>query len=104
MSIPIDPKILWSKFTGVTPIDKYVRELLSRLEHIRELSRLNVLDFKENYKKAFDKKHHAKPTKLRVEDHVYIARKFMKIGGSKYLTPNYIGPFIIVEKNRSIFH
>ena len=98
LSIPIGPKLLRSQFTGVTPIDKYVRELLLRLEHIREMARLNILDFKESHIKAFDKKHHAKPTKLRDGDRVYVARKCMKIGGSKHLTPNYIGPFVIVEK------
>ena len=98
LTLPVDSKILKSKHSGNTVIDEFVRTLLPKLDHIRELARLNVQDFKANYKKTYDRKYQTKPTQLRVGDYVYIEQKGLQIGESTHLTPNFIGPFIISEK------
>ena len=95
--ISVDSKTLRSKHSGNTEVDEYARALLSKLDHIRELARLNVIDFKENFKKAYDKKYKTKPTKLRVVGYVYIEEKRMKIGDSSHLTSNFVGPYVISE-------
>ena len=48
-ALPVDSKILKykSKHSGNTDVDEFVRALLSKFDHIRELTRLNVRDFKE---------------------------------------------------------
>ena len=65
---------------------------------IRDLARLNVLNFKANYKNTYDRRFQTKPNQLRVGDYVYIDQKRFKIGESAHLTPNCIDPFIINEK------
>ena len=47
-------------------MDEYVRALLPKLDNVQELARRNVVDFKQNYKAAYDRKYKTKPTKLRV--------------------------------------
>ena len=79
-------------------MDEHVRALLPRLHHVRELTRRNVIDFKQNYKSAYDRKYKTKPTKLRVGDYVYIEQKRLKVGDSSHLTPSFIEPFIISER------
>ena len=64
--LPIDSKTLRSKHSGHTDVDEHVRALLLKLDHVRELARRNVVDFKQNYKAAYGKKYKTKPTKLRV--------------------------------------
>lgn len=96
--MPVDSKILKSKYYSHTDEDEYVRTLLPKLDHVRELARLNVIDFKEKYKKAYDKKYKVKPTKLRVGTYVYIEQKRMKIGDISHLTTYFIGQFVISEK------
>ena len=71
---------------------------MQKLDHIRELARLNVQDFKAKYKKTYDRRFKTKPIQLRVGDYVYIDEKRLKLGESAHLTPNFIGPFIISEK------
>ena len=44
------------------------------------------------------RKYKTKPTKLRVEDYVYIEQKRLKVGDSSHLTASFIGPFIISER------
>ena len=72
--------------------------MLPKSDHVRELARRNVIDFKQNYKAAYDRKYKTKPTKLRVEDYVYIEQKRLKVGDSSHLKPSFIGPFIISER------
>ena len=98
LTLPVDSKILKSKQSGNTVVDKFVRTLLPKLDHIRELARLKVQDFKANYKKTYDRRFQTKPTQLSVGDYVCIEQKRLKIGESAHLTPNFIGPFIISEK------
>ena len=71
---------------------------MPKLDHIRKLTKLNVEDFKANYKKKNDEKYKTKLTQLKVGDYVYIEQKRLKIGDSAHLTPNLIGPFMISEK------
>ena len=47
----------------------------------------------------YDRKYQTKPIQLRVGDYVYIEQKRLKIEKSAHLTPNFIGPFIISEKD-----
>ena len=51
LALAVDSKILKSKHSGNTVVDEFVRTLLPKLDHIRELARLNVHDFKANYEK-----------------------------------------------------
>ena len=95
LALPVDSKLLKSKHSGNTVVDEFVRTLLPKLDHIRELARLNVQDFK-----TYECRFQTKPTQLRVGDYVYIEQKRFKIGESAHLTPNFIGPFIISEKVR----
>ena len=96
----VDSKILKSKHSGKTEIDEYVRKLLPKLGHIRKLTKLNVDDFKSNYKRKYDEKYKTRSTQLKVGDYVYIQQKQLKIGDSENLTPNFVGPFMISEKSR----
>ena len=75
-----------------------MRTLFPKFDHIRELARLNIQDFKANYKQTYDRRFQTKPTQLRLGDYVYIEQKRLKIGESAHLTPNFIGPLIISEK------
>ena len=65
LTLPVDSKILKSKHSGKTEVDEYVRKLLPKLDHIRKLTKLNVEDFKANYKRKYDEKYKARPTRLR---------------------------------------
>ena len=98
LTLPVDSKILKSKHLGKTEVNEYVRKLLPKLDHIRKLTKLNVEDFKANYKKKYDEKYKTRPTQLKVGDYVYIEHKRLQIGDSAHLTPNFIGPFMISEK------
>ena len=71
---------------------------MPKLDHIRKLIKLNVEDFKANYKRKYDEKYKARPTQLKVGDYVYIEQKRLKIGDSAHLTPNFICSFMISEK------
>ena len=51
LSLPVDSKLLKTKHSDNTAVDEFVRTLLPKLDHIRELARLNVQDFKANYNK-----------------------------------------------------
>ena len=66
--LQIDSKTLRSKHSGHTDVDEHVRALLPKLDYVRELARRNVIDFKQNYKSAYDRKYKTKLTKLRVGD------------------------------------
>ena len=72
--------------------------MLPKLDHVRELARRNVIDFKQNYKRAYDKKYKTKPNKLRVGDYVYIEQKRLKLDDSSHLKASFKGPFIISER------
>ena len=87
-----------SKHSGNTVVDEFVRKLLQKLDYIRKLTRLNVEDFKANYKISYDEGFRAKPTQLKAEDYVYIEQKRLKIGDSAHLSPNFVGSFMISEK------
>ena len=50
-----DRKNFWSKYSGNTEVDEFVRKLLPKLDHIMKLTKLNVEDFKANYKKRMMK-------------------------------------------------
>ena len=52
LTLPVDSKILKSKHSGNTEVDDFVRKFLPKLDHIRELKKLSVEDFKANYKKG----------------------------------------------------
>ena len=71
---------------------------MPKLDHVRKLTKLNVENFKANYKKSYGERYGAKPTQLKVGDYVYIEQKWLKIGDSAHLTPNFVGPFMIIEK------
>ena len=90
LTLPVDSKILKSKHSGKTEVDEYVRKLLPILDHIRKLTKLNVEDFKANYKRKYDEKYKARPTQLKVGDYVYIEQMRLKIGDSAHLTPNFV--------------
>ena len=51
LALHADSKLLKSKHSGNTVVDEFVRTLLLKFDHIRELAMLNVQDFKANYKK-----------------------------------------------------
>ena len=51
LTLPVDSKLLKYKHSGNTVVDEFVRTLLPKLDHIKELARLNVQDFRSNYKK-----------------------------------------------------
>ena len=78
-------------------MDAHVRVLLPKFDHVRELARRNVIDIKQNYKSAYDRKYKTKPTKIRVGDYVYIEQKRLKVDYSSLLTASFIGSFIISE-------
>ena len=76
----------------------HVRALLPKLDHVLELARRNVIDFKQNCKAAYDRKYKTTPTKLRVGDYVYIEQKGLKVGDSSHIRASFIGPFIVSER------
>ena len=62
LTLPVDSKILKSKHSGKTEVDEYVRKLLPKLDHITKLTKLNVEDFKANYKRKYDEKYKTRKT------------------------------------------
>ena len=58
----VDSKILTFKHSSHSDVDEFVRTLLPKLIHIRELAKLNVMDFNKQYNTAYDKKYTVKAT------------------------------------------
>ena len=71
--------------SGKTEIDEYVRKLLSKLDHIRKLTKLNVKDFMANYKRKYDEKFQKKAQKIANPFHIYFRWTFAYSEGQTWL-------------------
>ena len=82
--------------TKRTGVDSYVRELLPRLELVREIARENVLKAQKIYKKYYDK------TKREITynpgDLVWLHQTFTPKGVCAKLHRRYVGPFYIIRR------
>lgn len=71
--------------------------MILKFQKSHEIARDNLLKSKLINKTYYDRK--SKTTCFEIGDKVYLTNEQKKIGKSKKLTPNYSGPYKIIEKN-----
>lgn len=75
--------------------DDYIRSLQNRLNTSFKTARENLINSKNKSKEYYDKK--INPTRFKVNDLVCIYEKRTKVGLSKKLSPNFKGPFKVIQ-------
>lgn len=80
--------------------DDYIDNLLIKFQKSHEIAKQNLIKSKNINKNYYDKK--ANKVKFKVGDKVLLINQQTKINKSKKLTPNYIGPYEILEVNSPV--
>jgi hypothetical protein len=77
-------------------VDSYIRELLPKLELVREIAKDNVLKAQTTYKKYYDKTQ--REMTYNPGDLVWLHQPFTPKGICAKLHKRYIGPFYVIRK------
>lgn len=80
--------------------DNYIDDLRLKLQRSHHIARENLIKSKETNKTHYDKK--SRPKTFNVGDNVYLENNVRRPRTSRKLTPNYTGPYKIVEINSPV--
>lgn len=80
--------------------DDYIDDLTLKLRKSREIAKNNLIDSKIKNKEYYDRK--CRIEKYQIGNKVYVSNESNKIGKSKKLSPQFTGPYEIIEINSPV--
>ena len=90
-----------SKTPGTTySYDDYAQELKEKIRAANQIARENLKEEKTKTKEYYDRK--TKETTFKVGDKVLLHDETLRRGRSKKLEAQWIGPYVILEKNSDV--